>query len=359
MAEQKRINPRYLESYTYEIDRPESNDHFKVLIKIPADLKQADLKIQFNKKKSCVLAGIKDEIPFLCGKCFSVVSDFKYQFQPGLITLTFFKNSDEQWPLIIRDAISSKQNVDPFSALQLSVFLYTSGNPDDGSKLLLYAVSCMYPPAIIQYAKNLLDNGLSADSVVPLLMNCVDEYKFSVAGIVIAQLSLIGQVSHDTAFTFLKKAADLNDPQAKLLLGCFLSPLEEPHGRFENAEEAYKLLSEIQELPNAKFGLARLIHEGIGCQKDEEKALELLESAKKEIPDLPTFEELEKEKMQEKQPKKVENQKTETKKVEKTEKENKQEKKTGVFTKLAIAGTTAVFVAAAGLAVFNRLRKRK
>lgn len=361
-TEKKVINPKYLEGYIYNIDLS-NNENVVVKIKIPANLSKDNISVKYNASKYGVVVGVKDEIPFLSGVCFEEVSNFKYNFlDQGYITLIFAKKDPSiQWPILIKEPISKKNNLDPLSALTLALQNLMIGN-EAGQMFLAYSAECMFPPAIIQYATFLIQNRVSCDPLIPSLFKCVDEYNFGPAGTMIGNLSIIGQISFDTAFPYVKKSAvELNDPNAKFLYACFLSPLETPHGRFEDGDEAYKVLEEIEkDNPLARFGFARLIREGIGCEKDEAKANELLESARKENPEVPTFEEADLLEKQEQNPKKTPKPTpTPTSNVDRNAQPPKKEESGGLLSKIAIAGTVCLFAAAAGYTIYQNFARRK
>lgn len=359
----KIINPKYIDGYIYDVDLSD-NQYVIVKIKIPANLKKDDIKVQYNSEKYFVHVLVGDEIPFLSGICYEKVSNFKYTFAPGLVTLTFTKEDPSiNWPIVIKAPISKKKNLDPLSALTLALQSLMTGNEAGGQMLLAYSAECMFPPAIIQYATFLIQNRVSCDALIPSLFKCVDEYRFGPAGTMIGNLSLIGQISFDTAFPYIKKSAtELDDPNAKFLYACFLSPLETPHGRFENADEAYKILEEIEkDNPLARFGFARLIREGIGCEKDEDRANQLLESARRENPDVPTFEEAEQLERQQQEPKKTPKPSPNANRAAQASKQTPQKKEEsgGLLSKIAIAGTVCLFAAAAGYTIYQNYVRRK
>lgn len=366
----KVINPKYFSGYTYELDM-EDNAVVVVKVNVPKNLKQDDISVKYNSEKCIVYVAIGDEIPFISGVCYEKVKNFKYTFVPGLVTLTFTKEDPSiTWPFLIKSAISKKKNLDPASALMLAVQNFMMGNIQGGQILLAYSAECMYPPAIVQYANFLIQNGVSCDPLIPNLFKCVDEYNYGEAGAMLGNLSLIGQISFDTAFPYIKKSAtQFNDPSAKFLYACYLSPLEKPHGRFEDGEEAYKVLQEIEkENAFARFGLARLVREGIGCEKDEAKANELLESARRENPQVPTFEETDAAEKEELNPtpKKIQKLKVnETpqantkKETPKAQTQNQKESNSGILSKIAVVGTVCLFAAAAGYTVYQNFVRRK
>lgn len=359
----KVIKPKYLYGYIYDVDLS-NNECVVVKIKIPDDVTRDDIDVKFGKTNYAVVVSIKGEIPFLSGVCFEQVKEFKYKFSQGLITLTFFKeNPSIEWPFVIKAPISSKKNLDPYSALNLALQCFMAGDEQHGQFFLTYSAECMFPPAIIQYATFLVQSRVSCDPLIPNLFKCVDEYNFAPAGTMIGNLSIIGQISFDTAYPYVKKSAtELNDPNAKFLYACFLSPLETPHGRFEDGDEAYKILEEIEkENPLARFGFARLIRAGIGCEKDEAKANALLDSARKENKEIPTFEEADLLEKQEQAPIKVAKPSTTTNKSPQAPAPTvpKKEEGGGLLSKIAIAGTVCVFAAAAGYTIYQNFVRRK
>lgn len=282
------VNPRYFHCYLYEFDSA-SRDRIIIKISIFPDFPQNDFSVKFNKEKSGIVLGIKNELPFISGICYHKYKNVKWSFSTEIITLTIFKEDPSiQWPILIKYPLP-KHNIDPLSALLLSQCLM-SGHQSDAKKFLMFSVNRRFPPAIVTYVSSIFGLGLPISEYLPLLYSCVNDYKYSPAGLLIGNMCLSNSVPIDVCLPLLKICAyELNDINAKFLLTTFLSPKRDPHGPFEDAIENISLLEEIKDcFPLAKSELAQFLHEGIYCYKDETRAKQLLIESHKEDTSLPS-----------------------------------------------------------------------
>ncbi|OHS96205.1 hypothetical protein TRFO_10150 [Tritrichomonas foetus] len=366
------INPKYVDAYTYEFQDQEDG-HAKIVIKVPTSVQESDLDIKFDKEKPSIIVGIKGEIPFVSGVLFSEVNDFSYKLENGELTLNFTKNSNDQWMIPIRDAISSDINVDPMTAFQLAVSLSFQGMDQQSMPLLMWCVSIMFPPAVILMSKIALENGQSIAEFMPTLIKLCDEYHCGQACSTIGSAGILGQISIDTGIKYLRKGIELDDIEAKVLLGVLLSPLEEPHGKFEDAAEAVKILKDIPDQPRSMYSYAMLLAQGLGCEKDIELAQKLMDKAREIIPDLPVIDGLKNnlkqtpntpfvfppQLQQQQQIQQQHQQIQQQQQQNQTKAEEKEGKKTNLVAKIAIFGSAALFCAAAGFAIFKKIKENK
>lgn len=340
------INPRYIDAYTFQVDFSD-NIIVKVVFKIPTELKQDQLKIQYSKKLNAVNVFIPGEIPFLRGKFCAPITDFKYSFTPGEITLTMNKAEPQEWQFLIAQPYKSKEDdwiLDPQSALILFI-VYTQIQPEIGVQYLEMSFSTNYPPAIVTYARTMEQNPENYQKLVPKLKSVVDDYKFSQGGVIIGSAMYMNFLDTKIGYEYLKKAVEIdeNNQEATELLGIMLSPLEEPHGDFENVEECLRLLNKVTDHPRAQYTLSRHYAQGLGLPKDLVKARELMEVAQKEFPNLEVIPELANEN------------------VETKSSENDNQNKEGSNIKatiIAAIGTVAVVAAATGLGLYKIFKKK-
>lgn len=360
----KGITPKYSKCYFYNADLSQP-DKVTVTIEFPSDVKKTDISVQSKPPKGAIVAKIKnEEIPFFAGVCFQKFSEFKWNLQDNIFTMTIVKeDSSITWPILINKAFTSKFIIDPMSAFILSNAL-SKTNVQLAQNYLQYSVNSMFPPAIVTFVMTMAQMGNPIDGYIPVLFALVDEYQYGKVGPVIGDLGLSNIISLNDAFGYIKKCADLDDPDSQYLLACFLSPKEKPHGTFENGEEAYQLLEKIQQMhPYAKLGLGRLLYEGIGCAQNKQRANQLLGECRKDDPSLPqSYEELEaalaaEESKIAQQAAAKEIAKTPASKAKETATPEK-EKETGLLTKLAITGTIGLFIAAAGFTIFKSIKNR-
>lgn len=350
------IKPKFAAAYEYVT---ESNDPslVQVTIPLPEGVKFSDLSVQFGKKRSTVKVSIPNEIPILAGKCYGAVQTFKYREKNGSVILELTKDPSEEWPLLIQSTIKDKQrpgpdSIDPQSAMTLAYLFFQQGLDPIGLEYLKYSAQAMYPPAVILMTKTSVQMGQSVDSTMPLLISLVNDYNNARAAATIGFCGITGSISIETSIIYMRKGVELGDEECTMMLGILLSPVEEPHGSYEDIEESWKLLKKVEHLPRVKYTMAMLYAKGIGCEKDIELARKLMKEAVEVIPDLPEFEIVDEIAKEEPVAEEV----TET--VEVLKEEEKEKKKGGKLS-VILASSTAVAVGiAAAVTLFRRFKKK-
>ena len=359
MAAVKQILPKYLQGYTYTSN--DTEELIEVEIPIPQGTTKDDLTVQFNKTNSSVKAGITNEIPFIAGQCYETVKEFKYNIRPTSLVLKFYKETPQPWPFLIRGEIPAKKinqqkfwsYLDPQSAYILSMYHAHGGNEAGAVSLLLASAQTMFPPAVTSMANLTAQQQGDVGQLMPALFELVNKYKSGEAAATIGQLGITGAISLDVGMEYLRKGVELGDEKSTMYLGVLLSPLEEPHGPFENGSESIRILEKVVDMPRAKYSLARLYAAGVGCEQNKELAKKMYDEVKEEFPELPPINGLEQTPEPEVEPEHAHEE-------EKAQEEEKvpESGKTGFKKMLAVGGTMMLIGGTAAFALYRRLRRK-
>jgi hypothetical protein len=242
-----------------------------------------------------VEVGLPGELPFLAGRLFETATSISWVQEAPRLIIRFEKDWDSTWLILIKDFISSaRQVIDPQSAFVLSLS-YFSRNLERPSRFFLQeSVRARFPPAVARCAESLSPTdagfGVFIEELTAVARNYRDGRCCAQVGIQGAH----GHISISTAIEYLRLGIEFMENQECLLvLGCLLSPLEQPPGTFKDAVESWALLARVPDIPRSKLARAKLLSVGAGCAQNRRLARELMVEARSADPSLPAIEGLE------------------------------------------------------------------
>jgi hypothetical protein len=287
----KWIRPDLLKCYQYQCTLSPDKSRFDVRIPLPTGIDPKSIRVRANAKS--IVVSLEDEIPFFAGKLFGPLLDRSHTVEDDFLVVKLFKDPKVEWPiLVVEPAGKALAQIDPQSAVGVSIYLSAQGGPSAQSAsvvFLQHAMNCGFPRAAIVFAQLLIENHGDIGQVMPTLLQMVDIYHDAEACAFLGVLSLTGRISMEHGMKALTLGAADNDPECSILLGLSLSPLEEPLNVPKDPVRAFELFSRFPDNPRAKYGMGKLLCEGIGCEKNEKLGIELIAQARAADQELPEY----------------------------------------------------------------------
>ena len=291
---ERTIDPKYAKMYEYKVEMDEPG--FVVHFPIPENFDTNKIKVALSNDKTGISIHIPNAPPILKGKLFAPVLNFVTKIDKGHFIVICKKAKPEKWEKFIIDYFPNTQEIDPKSSFELFNMMSAEKKTlDDGAIHVVRSCEFGYVQAMNCVAAICLSTN-HPDFVTKgreLFNIAIDYFKNPLAMVMYADIVLTENSARAPyAMTLYKKAIDQGFTIAHALLGRALSPLSDINNKNKNAEEAVKEL-ELgleTESPMAYHELAKLYYNGVGVEKDQDKARELQEKAHKAFPDVEPLE---------------------------------------------------------------------
>ena len=308
-AEFEPINPQFSDVYNWTMV-PAGNS-LVISIPIPEGFDGTKIKAELNATHdaiSCRIEGSKQP-PIVEGKLFEKIESItceKSQSEP-IVNLTIQRTAENynsekentipEMPIV--DKHPETKFMDPLSSFLC--FNERSHGPQEQQKgcfsYLEFGLNVNFVPALLTAASIFQRIPQLADQSFHLIKIAADMYNSPPANLQMG-LFLLNSPEKDLAMEYLDKAADdkADLPFAKALLGAILSPISDMESPKKDAKRAVQLFQQVitketEPNPLALHEYAMLLYNGIGIEKDVEKAKELNEKCKQIEPNAPELEE--------------------------------------------------------------------
>jgi pentatricopeptide repeat protein len=267
-----------------------------VTFRVPGDVDADSIRVDFTTgDASALVCRLGDELPFIAGWAFAAISTHCRSQTDDLLALTFTKAQPGQWSLLIAEPLPGTLPViDPFSAFQLALLrthAVESGElrPDcigsvqqDIDVLLHIALSSRFPPALTFKAALLMQAKRHTEANRLLEIAAVDYDDTDLMNKL--GLSAFHEGDNRSAARWFRMSAERGNVDAWIFLGEIYSPFEgEPSDLKDGAcamEAFATVLQRHENHPYACFGMAKLLLNGCGVEKDVARAKELYIRAK-------------------------------------------------------------------------------
>jgi hypothetical protein len=288
------INPDYICGYKYEILLDDINTSITVSITIPSTVVPDLVAVDHDDPITWIDVGLPGELPFLAGRLFETATSLTCTRQPSGLLIRIGKDPQSPWRILIKDFISpTRQVIDPQSAFVLALS-YHSQNLDNPTRIFLeYSVRACFPPAVARCVEFISGTDPGFGVFIEELKTVARNYRDARCCVQIGLLGARGQISVATAIEYLRLGIGFcEDPDCLLVLGCLLSPTEQPVGSFKDATEAWTLLNRVPDHPRSKLARAKLLAVGEGCTQNKRLAQQFMIEARNMDSNLPVIESL-------------------------------------------------------------------
>ena len=291
MAENKEfvIKPEFSDVFCWELIPTEK--YIKVLIKITEGFDTNLVKYELNEQKDAVSIRYPEQPPIVEGKLFGKVNNLtkKIYEKEKLLTFTFDFDALEKEPdFLIVDFNQETGKIDPLSSFLLFNKLQEEKDEkvrENCFKYLKVGVDTYFVPSMIA-ASSLFQRikGLEERSL-ELICIAADRYNSPAAQLHMGLFFINNPAQKEKAIDYITKASREPDlPIAKSILGVLLSPISDMESPKKDAKKAAELFEEalkVERHPMALHELAMLLYNGIGVEKDVERAKQLNEECTK------------------------------------------------------------------------------
>ena len=283
----KPIQPEFVEVYSW--DMMPTGPYLVVTIKTPEGFDATKVKAELNEDNTAISVRYPDQPPILEGLLFEKVKsmEMKINSEEKNITVTVAINSEKAPELLVTDIHPQTHRMDPLSAF--ITFNMRSHSEDMSQqkgcfRYLEFGLEANFVPAMLAAASIFQRIPQLADQSFHLVRLAADIYN-SPPALLQMGLFLINSPQKELALEYMEKAAAHKGfPFAKALLGTMLSPIADMECPKKDAKRAAELFEEVlkeDENPMALHELAMLLYNGIGVEKNVERAKELNERCKK------------------------------------------------------------------------------
>ena len=288
-AKEPVIEPDFIDVYCWELIPHETN--IQALIKYPPSFDTSKVTYELNEQKDAVQVHYPDQPPIIEGKLFTKVNAISHQVieKDSIYLIQFDFDKLEKLPdFLVTDFHPQTKKIDPLSAFLIYNKKQESKDQkvkEDSFNLLDVGLKYYFVPAMIAAAALFRHIPQLQERSLELTCIAADRYHAPAAELNLGLLYLNMPDSRDRALEYIEKAS--REPQlpiASIILALYLSPISDMEYEKKDAKRAYNLLDKalkVERNPLALHEMAMLLYNGIGCEKDVEKAKKLQEECKK------------------------------------------------------------------------------
>lgn len=283
------IDPKFQDVYAWELTP--TGPYIVLTIHYPAEFDPKKVEMKLNDAKNAIWVHYPGQPAIVEGQLFNTIKDaeMKINEEEKQITITFTLLNDETPSMIITDFHPETHMLDPLSSYL--IFSERAHSPSDALKdgcfkYLEFGLNANFIPAMLTAAGIFQHIPQLADKAIELFVIAADRYNAPPAQFQLGLFLMRNPKLKERAFDYIERAA--SDPQltiASIVLGIMLSPIadmESPKKDAKRAAEIFENVLKIERHPLALHELAMLYFNGIGVEKDVEKAKALNEEAGKD-----------------------------------------------------------------------------
>ena len=300
-AKEPVIEPDFIDVYCWELIPHETN--IQALIKYPPNFDTSKVTYELNEQKDAVQVHYPDQPPIIEGKLFTKVNAISHQVieKDSIYLIQFDFDKLEKLPdFLVTDFHPQTKKIDPLSAFLIYNKQQESKDQkvkEDSFNLLDVGLKYNFVPAMIAAAALFRHIPQLQERSLELTCIAADRYHAPAAELNLGLLYLNMPDSRDRALEYIEKAS--REPQlpiASIILALYLSPISDMESPKKDAKRAVQLFQQVitketEPNPLALHEYAMLLYNGIGIEKDVEKAKELNEKCKQIEPNAPELEE--------------------------------------------------------------------
>lgn len=280
------ILPEFVDVYSWEI--LPTGPYIVLTIKTPEGFDATKVTASLNAEKTAVSCRYPNQPPIVEGLLFEPVKgmEMKINKEEKNITLTFSTEGNKTPEFVVVDIHPETKRMDPLSSF--FAFHTKSHSPDENQqkgcfRYLEFGLEANFVPAMLAAASIFQRIPQLADQSFGIVKLAADKYKSAPACLQMG-LFLINSPEKDLALEYMEKAAsDDSLPFAKAILGVMLSPISDMECHKKDAKRAAELFEKVltfERNPLALHELAMLLFNGIGVEKDVERAQKLNDECK-------------------------------------------------------------------------------
>ncbi|KAH0787548.1 sel1 repeat family protein [Histomonas meleagridis] len=255
-----------------------------------------------DNKSISVYVSTKDMPPILHGNLPGEASDINLRYleeEHQVIVEIQKKDITEEWPIIV-STISSDNGIDPKSAFILATIIDQQGTNDQNviriaQEMFQYSISVGFPPALVKQAIAIINT--YPEQALGILKMLSDGYDFPPAYFFLGSylMTTDDQSQREYGVHCLEKASSFDMRDADYLLGKLYSPFDDSKYPPKDPKKSIEYFTKASQDENfealSKYEMARIYYKGYDdIPKDEQRAKELFEEAKKLDPSLPDLE---------------------------------------------------------------------
>ena len=282
------IDPKFQDVYPWELTP--TGPYIVLTIHYVEGFDPSNVTMKVSDKKDAISVRYPEQPPIVEGKLFGEVKDvvMKINEEEKQITITFSLIKELIPDLICTDMHPETHMLDPLSSFL--IFNKYSQSKDDNLKngcfkYLEFGINAGFLPALLTAADIFARIPQLSSNAVELLITAADKYNAAPAQLQLGLMMMNQPNFKERSFQYIERAAqDKSISIASVILGIMLSPITDMESPKKDAKRAVEIFNEVLEKernPLALHELAMLYFNGIGVEKDEEKAKTLNEEASK------------------------------------------------------------------------------
>ena len=283
------IEPDFVDVYCWDLIPHETN--IQALIKYPPSFDPSKVTYELNEDKDAVQVRYPGQPSIIEGKLFTKINGVSHQVveKDSIYIIQFDFDKIEKLPnFLVTDYHPQTKKIDPLSAFLIYNKMQESKDQkvkEDSFNLLDVGLKVNFVPAMIAAAALFRHIPQLQERSLELTCIAADKYHAPAAELNLGLMYLNMPDSRDRALEYIEKAS--REPQlpiASIILALYLSPISDMEYDKKDAKRAYELLEKalkVERHPLALHELAMLLYNGIGCEKDEERARKLQAECKK------------------------------------------------------------------------------
>lgn len=262
-----------------------------ITISFPA-LNQSSVEVNIDLSESSICAGIKGNPPSVCGIMFSRSYRHEESFADGVFKITFSKENNEIWPVLIIEQ-SLTHGIDPKSQFLLGFYKISTLSEESAFSYFKDSADRGFIPAQICVADILMsdtnpyDVPKDVDAAISILDSIPIDRRTSNIAINLSN-ALVEQKRPEEARHTLEISAE-KFPDVKLSLVKMISPITNKNANDNDAISAVNYLESLVGQRNAEAMKLLSMHlaKGKGVAKNKQRAIELEREANSIDPRIP------------------------------------------------------------------------
>jgi hypothetical protein len=266
----------------------------KIKLSFPRIFNPDALEASLSDDKTAISIAIPDAPPIVKGTLFAPAESLSLAILDDSVVYTLVKAEPGEWGPLIKDFYPGTADMDPSSLLVLWYQFQedrTIANPEAAQMAIIQSANFCFVPALRILSQILIQNPATVRQAQELLEMASQTYNDAESTLVLAQILSFTPGRARDAFQAFATAAEQGSLVAKSQMAAYLSPLSHPDFPDKNVGEAVRLLNEVREIepedPIACHELAKLLNNGVGIEKNEERARELQAIAVRKNPRTP------------------------------------------------------------------------